>query len=83
MSLPIEHALARLSIERIPLGGEPRQPLTNDQRIRAFRPYMPVRYENDLRLPASRFATPRSAHERYAAEACADAEISTDDQEAA
>lgn len=79
MSALAELALTGLSLERVPLGGEPRQPLTNDQRIRAFRPYMPVRYTNEMRLPDTRFRVPRSPHEIYAADACADAEPSTDD----
>jgi len=65
--------LAFLSIERVPLGREPRQPPSNDERVRAFRAFAPVVHAN------TRFRFPRSAHERYAAEACADAEPSSDD----
>lgn len=75
--------LAFLSIERIEPGRPPRQPLSNDERVRAFRAFAPVMHHSGLRLPPSRLLQPRSAHERYAAEACADAERSTDDWEAA
>ncbi|MGY3265841.1 hypothetical protein [Lysobacter sp. HA35] len=66
-------SLLRLSLERVPLGRAPRacRPATNEERVHAFRAYQPVVFANQ------RFA--RSTHERYAAEACADSERSTDD----
>lgn len=69
--------LAFLSIERVPLGRTPRTPPSNDERVRAFRAFAPIQHANTF------FRFPRSAHERYAAEACADAERSTDDLESA
>jgi hypothetical protein len=65
--------LASLSIEHVPAGRAPRQPPDNDERVRAFRAFAPVVHANTT------FRFPRSQHERYAAEACADAERSTDD----
>jgi len=66
-------SLAFLSIERVLHGRAPRQVPSNDERVRAFRAFAPVVHANSF------FRFPRSAHERYAAEACADAEPSTDD----
>jgi hypothetical protein len=72
-------ALAFLSIERVPLGRAPRQPPTNEERVRAFRAFQPVTFASGYRLPPTQFRAPRSPHEIYAAEACADAAPSTDD----
>lgn len=72
-------SLARLSLERVPLGRAPRQPPSNDDRVRAFRAHQPVVFASGYQLPPTRFRTPRSPHEIYAAEACADSERSTDD----
>lgn len=64
-------SLLHLSMHRVPLGRTPPRPPTNTERVQAFRAYQPVVFAN------TRF--PRSAHERYAAEACADAAPSSDD----
>lgn len=66
--------LLRLSLERVEPGKPPRPTPTNDDRVRAFRAFAPIAHANPLftgRLP-------RSAHERYAAEACADSAASDD-----
>lgn len=65
--------LLRLSLERVQPGRPPRVPPTNTERVQAFRAFAPVVHANTF------FRLPRSQHERYAAEACADAEPSSDD----
>lgn len=43
------YALTRLSMERVPLGRTPQRPLTNTERMQAYRARLPVVFANAYR----------------------------------